>query len=220
MKNRALGFASLTLAALLCVALPAFGQTSMQFVSSTSEYGDPFGSAQTGLYGAVINGTSTLMVCDDFNHEITDGETWTANGVNAASLTSTTGLQFAGIGLYGYTELAYVVNQMFTTSPSSAQRSIFSQVLWAITGGITSAQLSPAALTLYNYVTTTSLPSLSTYTNLWIYTPTDQTLGGPQEMWAVPEGGAALMYVLLAGVSCFGAMFFRSRRQNANPGIA
>jgi hypothetical protein len=30
----------------------------------------------------------------------------------------------------------------------------------------------------------------------------------------VPEGGAALAYLLLAGLCCFGAMFMRSRRQN------
>ncbi len=29
----------------------------------------------------------------------------------------------------------------------------------------------------------------------------------------VPEGGATLMYVLLAGVSCFGVIFFHSRNQ-------
>ncbi len=31
----------------------------------------------------------------------------------------------------------------------------------------------------------------------------------------VPEGGTGLMYVLLAGVSCFGAMFLHSRSQRA-----
>jgi hypothetical protein len=29
---------------------------------------------------------------------------------------------------------------------------------------------------------------------------------------AMPEGGSGLMYLLLAGVSCFGAIIFRSRR--------
>jgi hypothetical protein len=36
----------------------------------------------------------------------------------------------------------------------------------------------------------------------------------------VPEGGTAAMYLLLAAVSCFGAMLFRSRRQNAPIEIA
>ncbi len=41
-------------------------------------------------------------------------------------------------------------------------------------------------------------------------------------MWGqipVPEGGAALMYLLLAGVTCFGAIFY-SRRQTAMGDIA
>jgi hypothetical protein len=60
--------------------------------------------------------------------------------------------------------------------------------------------------------------SLSQFANLFLYVPIpgSQTgsLGTPQEMWGnVPEGGAALLYLLLAGASCFGAMFFRSRDQ-------
>lgn len=35
---------------------------------------------------------------------------------------------------------------------------------------------------------------------------------------AVPEGGTPLMYLLLAGLSCFGAMVLRSRRQASMPG--
>lgn len=34
---------------------------------------------------------------------------------------------------------------------------------------------------------------------------------------AVPEGGKPLMYLLLAGLSCFGAMVLRSRRQASMP---
>lgn len=230
MKNRVLGFASLTLAALLCVALPAFGQTSMQFVSSTSEYGDPFGSDQTGLYGAVVGGIPTLMICDDATHSIVDGETWQANGINAASLNSTNigstefGVMNSAIGLFGYTELAYLVNQMFllgNTDPTD--KGLISQAIWYITSGVASQNTWSTAASKFatdNPGTT----GLMQFGNLVIYTPISgsQSAGGtPQEMWVeVSEGGAALMYLLLAGVSCFGAMFFRSRRHSANPGIA
>jgi hypothetical protein len=41
--------------------------------------------------------------------------------------------------------------------------------------------------------------------------------GLPQEMWIVtPEGGAAMMYLLLAGATCFGAMLFSSRNRMVN----
>jgi hypothetical protein len=36
---------------------------------------------------------------------------------------------------------------------------------------------------------------------------------GPHKCAAVPEGGSALMYLLLASLTCFGAMVLRSRRQ-------
>jgi hypothetical protein len=38
---------------------------------------------------------------------------------------------------------------------------------------------------------------------------------GRNKCAAVPEGGSALIYLLLAGVTCFGAMVLRSRRQSA-----
>ena len=51
---------------------------------------------------------------------------------------------------------------------------------------------------------------------LWIYTPTVPGGKNAQEMWGmvpVPEGGAALAYVFLAGIACFGAMVLRSRQR-------
>jgi hypothetical protein len=38
---------------------------------------------------------------------------------------------------------------------------------------------------------------------------------GPNKCAAVPEGGSPLMYLLLASLTCFGAMVLRSRRQSA-----
>jgi len=38
---------------------------------------------------------------------------------------------------------------------------------------------------------------------------------GRNKCAAVPEGGSALMYLLLASLTCFGAMVLRSRRQSA-----
>ena len=76
--------------------------------------------------------------------------------------------------------------------------------------------------------TTAANTALGADTNLWVLTPitgTQSTGGPPQEMWIsvqgaallrsnisnVPEGGTALIYLLLAGPSCFGVMFFNSR---------
>jgi len=221
MRNKVRALVVIGVAAVLCCALPAFSQnTDITFTGQT--YGDNWNGVGTGQYGAIINGTTTTMVCDDYNHEITSGESWTANGVNVATLTSVAGLQYAGIGINGYTEVAYLVNQMFG-NPSSAIQSELSQAIWYITTGgtlsITSGAMTyvTAAINFLNGGGT-----LSEFANLWLYTPTDQSQTGPQEMWglvAVPEGGTAALYLLLAGLACFGAVVIRSRRL-ATAGIA
>jgi hypothetical protein len=222
--NRVRGLAGIIFAALLCFALPAFGQnTNITFTGGThgdNWCGGPDGCVGTGLYDGVINGTTTQMVCDDYTHHIQTNQNWTANGIDVASLTSTSGLQFASIGLFGYTELAYLVNQMFTASPNSTTQMLLSEAIWYTSGGVTLASLDPGAVTLFNQALAfanahSGTSGLQLFSNLWLYTPNPGGPSGPQEMWGlvpVSEGGTALMYLLLAGVSCFGATFFRSHR--------
>lgn len=240
MTNRTHVLSGVILGILLCFALPAFGQNSN--LSFNGGYqgdvwcGGSEGCVATGFYDGTINGQQVGpggpgglgMICDDYSHNIVSGQSWTANGINVSNLNASNigSTQFGGvIGLTGYTELAYVVNLMFTTNPSSAQQSVYSQVIWALTGGVSYNQLSSAAQTLYTWVTTHagSLASLSTYVNLMLYTPTDQSMKGPQEMWGqalqAAEGGAALLYALLAGFACFLAMFY-SRGQRAKRAVA
>ena len=213
MKSKTQVLASVIFGVLLCLALPAVGQNSN--LSFNGGYqgdvwcGGSEGCVATGFYDGTINGQQVGpggagglgMICDDYSHNIYTGENWTATGINASSLNASNinSTQFGNqIGLTGYTELAYVVNLMFTTNPSSAQQAVYSQVIWALTGGVTPGQLSSAALTLYNWVIANAgtLPSLSTYLNLMLYTPTNQGASGPQEMWGqslqAAEGGAAL----------------------------
>lgn len=249
MKNRVRSLAGIIFAALLCFALPALSQNTNMYFNGGYQ-GDAYcggseGCVATGFYDGTINGVQVGpgqpggpgMICDDYNHNIYAGESWTANGINAATLNvnnigQTEFGSFLGGGtaaLQGYTELAYLVNQMFTIGPgNSAAQSALSQAIWFITSGGSSTAnqggvLTGLALTYYNMAVAflTGGGNLSDFANLWIYTPSPND--GPQEMWslvAVAEGGTALMYLLLAGASCFGAMFFRSRNQNAKPGMA
>src|SRR5277367_6825311 len=139
MKSRARIFAALIFGVLLCFAVPAFGQNSN--LSFNGGYqgdvwcGGPEGCVATGLYDGTINGQQVGpggagglgMICDDYGHNIYSGESWTANGINASSLNAgnINSTQFGKtIGLTGYTELAYVVNLMFTSNATSAQQSI------------------------------------------------------------------------------------------------
>jgi len=233
-------FLILTVAAgVLLFASSVFGQnTNMYFNGGTQ--GDVYcggseGCVYTGYYDGSINGVNVGpgqaggpgMICDDYNDTIYSGEHWTANGIQVSTLNaSNIGETLFGGGVGGvggvqiYTELAYVVNQMFTTNPSTAQLSAFSQALWFITGGVSLSQIGGTSSLAYQYYQAALAffqggGSLSQFANLWLYTPNPRGPNEAQEMWgmvAVPEGGQALMYLLAAGASCFGAIFLR--RQN------
>ena len=227
-------------AALLLLVPSVFGQNTTMYFNggyqgSNWTYNNE--TVGTGFYDGSINGVQVGpgqpgglgMVCDDFKDNVYSGETWTANGINAASLNSSNmGQTLFGtaIGLQGYSELAYLVNQMVTTNPNADSQAAYSEALWALTGGVSPGDLTGQALTLYNTAVslyTSGQISLSQFANLWIYTPNPRGPAQAQEMWgqvAVPEGGAALEYLLLAGLSCFGAMFWRSRRQMCAGGSA
>jgi hypothetical protein len=230
-------------AAVTLIFLASFAaaqNTNMYFNGSTQ--GDVYcggsdGCVYTGYYDGSINNVNVGpgqpggpgMICDDYYDNITSGERWTANGVQVSTLNSSNITQalfgadtfngYTGVQLYA--QLAYVVNQMFTTNPTTAQLSAFSQALWYITGGLTWSSISTAAqayvTAAINYASGNNF-SLSQYTSLWLYTPNPRGPNEAQEMWGmvpVPEGGAALLYLLLAVASCFGAMFFRRQRELA-----
>jgi hypothetical protein len=133
---------------------------------------------------------------------------------------------YTNVGIAGYAAIAYLVNLSFESSGNPTLQGEISEAIWAITdptllGSKGSDPVSSIALGLIttagNYATSTN-DSMSQYSNLWIYTPNPiekNGTGEPQEMWGtVPEGGAAFMYLLLAGIACFGAMRFSSRRQS------
>jgi hypothetical protein len=220
-------------AALAFCAPSVFGQnTTMYFNGGYQGSNWTYGSETvgTGFYDGSINGVQVGpsqpgglgMICDDFNDTVHPGESWTASGIDASSLNSSNLAQTlfgTTIGVKGYTELAYLVNQMFTTSPNGATQAAYSEAIWALTGGVSSSKLTGQALTFYNAAIsmyTSGKISLSQFANLWIYTPNPRGPGEAQEMWgrvAVPEGGAAFAYLFLAGLACFGAMVLRSRRQ-------
>lgn len=245
MKMEAKGYATILGLVVLCICIPAFGQNTVTLTGVNGQYsaGNLQSStsqpeqAYTGLYYATVDGAAnTGIICDDFNHNVTIGETWQANAVNTSSLTSTAGLEFGStIGLVGYAEVASLVSEIFTLNNGSGTfdgitkvtGTDLSEAIWDITtsGGITG--ISSNAVALVSYVkshfgsdTTAAALSYLNSLNLWILTPNPNN--GPQEMWAlsVPEGGAAFLYLMLAGLTCFGAMFFRNRSMLRSHGAA
>jgi hypothetical protein len=182
----------------------------------------------------------TGIVCDDYNDEITS-QAWNANAWQASTLTTgnVSELLFGGaIGLGGYAEVATLDSMMFGNGQYGGHtytQAEISAAIWDITtpGGINIssdpniATLVAALNTAFgaedgaNTSTSAQLiaaeSTLSLKTNLWILTPNPKN-GPPndpgQEMAIlVPEGGAALLYLLLAGAACFGAMVVSSRNR-------
>jgi hypothetical protein len=204
--------------------------------------------AGTGFYDGTINNTTVGpsnpsnpgYICDDYYDNITSGEVWQASGVDVATLNSNNISQTlfgsklsTSLAMTVYAQLAYLVNQMFTIpNLTGAAQASYSEALWYLSSfylpgkALTLSALDSAAQgfvsAAQNYVNSHGT-SLSQYANLWLYTPVPVGHAGEaQEMWglvAVAEGGAAALYLLLAAISCFGAMFFRSRNPHA-PTIA
>ena len=231
---------------ILCAGLSAFGQNSVNLTGVNGSYsaGDLCSSGvgceqvYTGIYYATVNGTAnTPIICDDFNHNVTPGETWNATAINTSALTansngSINGMEF-GAGANGqsgavvYAEVADLVSEIFALNNGSGAfggqtvtGTDLSEAIWDITtnGGITGLSSTASALvkyvkTLFGSDSTSQALAYLNSLNLWILTPAPNN--GPQEMWAtsVPEGGAALIYLLLAASCCSWAFFVRGRER-------
>jgi len=227
----------------LCFALPAFGQSdgstfSINFSSTENTivvgdgYADPYRATVTYNNGSTFNAGSTI-ICDDYAHNVVNGETWTATGMQASTLNASniTETRFGStIGVAGYAEVANLVTQMLSTGNSQQQADLSAAIWWITSGGtkvgstytFSGVALDANAASLLSAVLSTSsstlLAALAKDTNLWILTPTagqGGSNGSPQEMWvSTPEGGAAILYLLLAAGSCLGAMSFSARNRS------
>ena len=235
MISKAFKFAVLSGSVLLCLGLPAVAQNVVT-VDFTGGYSTTFEDYGAGVYTATINGTSSAsgIICDDFNDEVYANETWKANAYQASSLNSSNideTMFGAKIGITGYAEVATLVSMMFgnvTTfgGITGINQSEIASAIWDITttpngiSGLDSkAQALVAAIKNEFGSVSAAQAYLSGLKNLWILTPSTLGPGEPQEMWtaglSVPEGGAALMYLSLAGITCMGAMFLRSKKQSS-----
>jgi hypothetical protein len=234
MKKKALGVGAIVALVILCFGLPALAQddVSVQFTGGYSTtWSNSGGDYDAGIFTAKINGKSSHgIVSDDFNNEITSGETWGASAIQASSLTSSNiGETLFGntIGITGYAEVATLVSMMFNDRTSyhgitGITQAELSSAIWDITttGGISGLDANAQALVAaveaaYKGDSSKAQAYLAKLTNLWILTPTSQGPGEAPEFWtkglAVPEGGTPLLYLLLAGISCFGALLFNNK---------
>ena len=231
----------LMMACLLCLAPSAFaGTVTLQINNPPSN--NILDGIYVGTYGATntSTGAQTQIICDDFKDDsnfnaatyVTHsfgnfiGTVWgpgaAAQYQQAAWLTLGM-LQQSGTqqGYYSYAIWAVfdpsdVAKWLTTYTDSSACNAVFGSGSWgggkcnAGSGGL----LGSAAGQQYYQ---------GEFSNFLILTPTCSAGPGTcqeQEFFQlVPEGGSAVLYLLLAGLSCFGAMVY-SRRRVAMAGLA
>jgi hypothetical protein len=162
MKFKVGGLVTVAALALLSMSVPAFGQdVSVQFTGGyTDTWSNNSGDFGAGIYSANINGQTWApgIICDDYNDEITTGETWTASANNVSNVAamaasgSLSSLLFGGsftstgyqnIGWTGYAEVADLVTLMYSFGHNSTitfggltiTQGEISAAIWTITGG-------------------------------------------------------------------------------------
>jgi hypothetical protein len=214
---------------------PALTNGESVTVQYTGNYSTTWGNDGAGIYSGTVNGSNAGIICDDFKDEITNGQHWSADAYQASSLTTANiGETLFGktIGLDGYAEVATLAGMMFSGSTTYGSvtgitQAEISSAIWDITtsGGVLGLDSKATSLVtalktaLGTDNSTQAEAYLGQYSDLWILTPNPNNGSGNepgQEMWTkecVPEGGTALLYLLLAGASCFGAMLFSSRNR-------
>jgi hypothetical protein len=242
-------------AALLLLAPFAFSQDSVDLTlinggNDTMDgiYVGPYNAAQSSNGQPAQN---VQIICDDFEHQVSPGESWTATVTSVSSLGSNPqGLTWSntsagGSALFGnnnnltfstqqgYYAMAYLASQMLPLSGNQAnaqQVGYLAYAIWAVfdasavkswLGANSNAWAQVQILAENALDGKDGVFSASEFAGWEILTPNCSTHGScmqgqPQEFLEfVPEGGTALMYLLLGGLTCFGTMFLKSRRRRA-----
>jgi hypothetical protein len=194
-------------------------------------------------YATVNGTPNTPIVCNDFKDDSFLNTSWTANIQSFSSLSSslTNTAWGGGATLTLYEEAAWLTLTLVQQPSGSTSQVNYSFAVWAVfdpsgviawLAGYGDKATCNAIFGAGNDCKSTTVTggllgsaqgnsySLSQFSNVLIITP---TVGGQtctagfcpeQEFFqVVPEGGAAIGYLLLAGLCCFGGMFLRSRRQ-------
>lgn len=227
--------------AMLCFAPCALAQTQLTFEG-------PGGNSYDGYYTypyyvqVGVGGPTYAMIDDDLNSPLSGGQYWNAT---ANSISNLSQLQFSGEGTLANVQLEYkealslaqalLFSNAGALTVAGGNANLLQEAIWYIfepdftttqVGGVSNPDWTTIQALIAWAATHPLTPAQLADWIIWTptacvgETQTDGCLSGNEMFQLVPEGGAALLYLLLAGVSCFGAMFFRSRNQSSRPGMA
>lgn len=203
-------------------------------------YVGPYGALQ----GPAQNqGTQVQIICDDFQHNVNMGDYWTVNATSVSSITDSTqglvwsnqkaGGSYLGLGnigvQQGYDAMAFLASELMGTKDKTTA-GYLAYAIWAVFDAqgvykwlVTENHDPSIWKTIQGYAVNALQGNYTAgeFAGWEVLTPSCGNSGNcsnqlPQEMFEyVPEGGTALMYLLLAGFACFGTMYFKSRRRHA-----
>jgi len=147
-----------SLVTVLVLAMPGFAQqVTIEFTQPVNVTGNTDGGVYVGLYQGTLNGVTTDFVCDDFLHDITYNQSWTANAGVTNPVSSTAEFSWSnvtnqdligwvtgsGTGDYGLSSLSkqqlygmvtYLAEQIFADPTNlKGQWGNLSFAIWSIT---------------------------------------------------------------------------------------
>ena len=202
--------------ALLCLAPCAFADSNS--LTMTGAGNNVMQGVYVGPYYATVNGVAnTPVICDDFADDSVIGHSWDFIPNNFSTL----GSALWGNQTQNYEAAAWLTLQMLSLNgnPSNnTQVGYLSYAIWSLfdkaaLAGLNSTQLAGVNAWL-GKVPTNLTPAQ--FANFVILTPkgcTPGTCPGQEFFMLVPEGGSTAIYLLLAGLACFGAIMVRTHRQ-------
>jgi|ERR1700677_557920 hypothetical protein len=212
---------------MLCFAPYVLAQQTQQ-LELVGVNGNNYAGIYIGPYDIQVGGPSgqtSGMICDDFNDDIGIGSTWTAKPISVSGGTLSQTL-FGGQqgALQGYEEVAALSYAILFNNQGSTTNALMQYAIWAVFSPTQvqnwlkandGSNYAADWATICGYISWASQHgSQSLLSEFTVWTPQNCQSGGcgGQEFFQfVPEGGSALMYLLFAGMFCFGAMWIRSR---------
>ncbi|MGO9271018.1 MAG: PEP-CTERM sorting domain-containing protein [Terriglobia bacterium] len=207
MKQR-LGGLAFAVAAVLVFATGAIAEPgSTDNITFDNATGVAYGGVYVGLYQGTVNGGPAItdFICDDFDHDISDGNSWTAAVGNTSPVSSTVRFGPANItnpALTGqnltqqedYNMLTYLAEQIFgDPNNSNGDWGYLSWAIWSINSDAWNS--SNYTTQVQTFVADAFDHKDDNNGNLIVYTPTDGQPG--QEFFGqdpVPEPASVVLF--------------------------